>query len=93
MIKQALFSLAAGVVVVLAAGNLPTPTLGSGWIISEAHARFGRPLSPLSFAGAARRTTRRVYRRRAIYAPPVYAPAAGCYRAVDAYGRIYHRCP
>ncbi|MGB6924364.1 MAG: hypothetical protein WBE08_13020, partial [Methyloceanibacter sp.] len=31
----------------------------SGSLLSEAHARIGRPLTPLSYAGVARRTTRR----------------------------------
>ena len=34
---------------------------------SDAEARIGRPLTPLSYAGVARRTTRRVVRRSAIY--------------------------
>jgi hypothetical protein len=34
---------------------------------SDAEARIGRPLTPLSYAGVARRTTRRVVRRSTIY--------------------------
>jgi hypothetical protein len=68
-------------------------------LVTEAQARIGRPLTPLSYAGVARRTTRRaVYAGAAVgaaayAAPVVVAPAAACYRAVDAYGRIYTRCP
>ena len=54
--------------------------------ISQAEARVGRPLTPMSYAGVARRTTRRAVAVRAT----VYRP--GCIQAVDAYGRIYWRC-
>jgi hypothetical protein len=37
-------------------------------LASEAQARVGRPLTPLSYAGVARRTTRRVLRRGAAIA-------------------------
>jgi len=64
----------------------------SGTLISEAQARVGRPLTPMSYAGVARRTTRRaVATGAAVGAAAAYAP--GCYQAVDAYGRIYWRCP
>ena len=35
--------------------------------IGSAQARIGRPLTPLSYAGVARRTTRRAYRRSYYY--------------------------
>jgi len=68
----------------------------SGSLVATASARIGRPLTPLSYAGVARRTTRRavVYGSAvgaAYAAPVVVAPA--CVQAVDAYGRIYTRCP
>ena len=51
---------------------------------SQAHAIIGRPLTPMSYAGVARRTTRRAYRRGAYggayggaYAAPYAAPYAG----------------
>jgi hypothetical protein len=53
-------------------------------LMSEANARIGRPLTPLSYAGVARRTTRRAVR------PTTYG--AGCVQVVDAYGRIITRC-
>jgi hypothetical protein len=64
----------------------------SGSLLSQAQARVGRPLTPMSYAGVARRTTRRaVATGVAVGAAAAYAP--GCYQAVDAYGRIYWRCP
>lgn len=39
----------------------------AGLIVSDAEARVGRPLTPGSVAGVARRTTRRTIRRSAIY--------------------------
>jgi len=42
-------------------------SIEGGIVLSEAQARIGRPLTPLSYAGVARRTT-----RRAIYATSVY---------------------
>lgn len=65
-------------------------------LVSSAHAVIGRPLTPLSYAGVARRTTRRaVAVGAATAAPVVVAPAVvapACVQAVDAYGRIYLRC-
>nr|WP_246707656.1 hypothetical protein [Ensifer oleiphilus] len=70
-------------------GDLPTNE--TGYFISEAQARVGRPLTPVSYAGVARRTTRRTVAAGAAVGATVYAP--GCVQAVDAYGRIYYRCP
>jgi hypothetical protein len=36
-------------------------------VVAPAEARIGRPLTPLSVAGVARRTTRRIIRRSTIY--------------------------
>lgn len=46
-----------------------------GFLVPEVHAVIGRPMTPLSYAGVARRTT-----RRAIYATSVYRATlpAGC---------------
>jgi hypothetical protein len=49
-------------------------------IVPKAEARVGRPMTPVSVAGTARRTTRRVIRRGAYIA----AIPAGC-----AYGNYY----
>lgn len=49
---------------------------GSGPLLlggGEAHAVIGRPLTPMSYAGVARRTTRRAVYAGAYYRPPVYA--------------------
>ena len=49
------------------------PTNLPGSFFAEAEARVGRPLTPVSVAGVARRTTRRtVYATTAVYAAPVY---------------------
>lgn len=39
----------------------------TGQFMPEAEARIGRPWTPLSYAGVARRTTRRMIRRSMIY--------------------------
>jgi hypothetical protein len=71
----------------------------SGNLVSAASARIGRPLTPLSYAGVARRTTRRAYYGAAAagaVAGAAYGAAAtagsGCVQVTDAYGRIYTRC-
>jgi hypothetical protein len=65
----------------------------SGNLVTTASAVIGRPATPLSYAGVARRTT---YRAAAYGAATgaAYGAAAGsgCVQAVDAYGRIYTRC-
>ncbi len=87
----------------LASETLPTGSSAS-WTTS-AHAIIGRPLTPMSYAGVARRTTRRAFAYGAAMAPVVVAPAPvvvapppvvvspACYQAVDVYGRVYTRCP
>ncbi|WP_225766718.1 hypothetical protein [Inquilinus sp. Marseille-Q2685] len=63
-------------------------------LMTQAHARIGRPLTPLSYAGVARRTTRRaVAVGAATAAPVVVAPAPACVQVVNAYGQIIYRCP
>ena len=53
----------------LAADLLTDGLFNSGMLLkTEAEARIGRPFTPLSVAGVARRTTRRTIRRSAIYA-------------------------
>ena len=88
-----------GVLLVSDQASLTDP----GTLVTQAEARIGRPLTPMSYAGVARRTTRRaVYGAAAVgtaaavgaaaYAAPVVV-APTCYQAVDAYGRVYTRCP
>ena len=55
---------------------------------TEAEARIGRPLTPISVAGAARRTTRRVIRRTSVY---VATLPRGC-RTVVIEGATLHQC-
>ena len=62
--------------------------------VSTAQAIIGAPLTPLSYAGVARRTTRRTLAiGAAVAAPVVVAPRAGCMQAVNAYGQITYVCP
>lgn len=59
-----------------------------GFLVPEAQAVVGRPMTPISYAGVARRTT-----RRAIYATSVYRATlpAGC-RTVIIEGTTLHQC-
>ena len=63
-------------------------------LVSSAEARIGRPLTPMSYSGVARRTTRRAVAAGAVVGgAAVYAaPARTCTQAVDAYGRIVTVC-
>jgi hypothetical protein len=56
--------------------------------LNEAQARIGRPATPGSVAGVARRTTRRVIRRSTIYVPVL---PAGCVRT-SVNGAVIWRC-
>jgi hypothetical protein len=56
----------------------------------------GRPLTPMSYAGVARRTTRRavaVGAAGAAAAGAYYYSAPGCVQVVNSYGQIVQRCP
>jgi hypothetical protein len=63
-------------------------------LISEANAIIGRPLTPMSYAGVARRTTRRAVVGGAAVGVAVGAAAVAprCVQVADAYGRIVTRC-
>ena len=63
-------------------------TLEGGFLIKAAEARVGRPLTPVSYAGVARRTTRRRIRRTSIY---VAALPRGCTTVVIE-GATLHQC-
>jgi hypothetical protein len=73
-----------------------------GSLVTEAYAIIGRPLTPMSYAGVARRTTARavyaapVYAAPHVYAAPVYAApvyaAPACAQVVNAYGQIVTVC-
>lgn len=57
----------------------------------RAEARIGRPATPLSYAGVARRTTRRVT-RRAIAVGAATATTTRCTQVANAYGQVVTRC-
>jgi hypothetical protein len=74
-------------------GTSPVP---SEWSISKAEAVIGRPATPMSYAGVARRTTRRavaVGAAGAAAAGTYYYAAPGCVQVVNSYGQIVYRCP
>jgi hypothetical protein len=92
-----------GAAALLWSGQLPLD--GNTVLVSSAEARIGRPLTPMSYAGVARRTTRRAVVGGAVVggavaagavaagayaAPVVVAPA--CSQVADAYGRIVTVC-
>ena len=59
--------------IALGAGLIAAALVVDGWLpigvfVGEAQAVVGRPMTPASVAGVARRTTRRTIRRTAVYA-------------------------
>jgi hypothetical protein len=94
-VTQLVCAIAIGALFLSADDKMPSK---NGWM-TKADARIGRPLTPFSYAGVARRTTRRAVAvgaatRPMVVAPGavVIAPARRCVQAVDAYGRIITRC-
>jgi hypothetical protein len=67
--------------------------IGQG-LVSTSEARVGRPLTPMSYAGVARRTTRRaVYGTAAAAAAAgAYAVTPGCVQVANAYGQVVTKC-
>ena len=67
--------------------------VGSLGFVSTAHARVGRPLTPMSYAGVARRTTRRAIRRGAYIASIPAGCAYGTYYGYSLYhcGGVYYQ--
>jgi hypothetical protein len=62
--------------------------------VSTADAIRGRPLTPLSYAGVARRTTRRAVAVGAVAAPVVVVkPGPTCVQVVNSYGGVTYHCP
>ena len=83
------FAAAAGLAGMLVSDQKPSQ------LVSTAEAVIGRPLTPMSYAGVARRTTRRAAAVGAAGAAAYGAYGAygpGCYQVTDAYGRIVTRC-
>ena len=77
-------------------GAVPLDSRSS--LVSSAEARIGRPLTPMSYAGVARRTTRRAVTYGAAAGVAVgaaaYAARPGCVptQVADPYGRIVTVC-
>jgi hypothetical protein len=61
-------------------------------VLSEAEARVGRPLTPMSYAGVARRTTRRAVAVGAAAGAAGAYYGSSCVQVVDAYGQVTTRC-
>ena len=61
-------------------------------VFSEAQARVGRPLTPMSYAGVARRTTRRAVAVGAAAGAAGVYYGSSCVQVVDAYGQVTTRC-
>jgi hypothetical protein len=94
-VTTALLTTGAAVLALSWSGGSPTT---SGFM-SRAEAVRGRPLTPMSYAGVPRRTTRRAVAYGAAAgaagaaAASAYAyPPGGCAQVVDAYGRVVTRC-
>ena len=91
---RATLALSSAGAVLFWSGDTPHP---SDWSISSAEARVGRPATPMSYAGVARRTTRRSVAygaaAGAAAAGTYYYANPGCEQVVNAYGQIVYRCP
>jgi hypothetical protein len=61
-------------------------------LFSVAEARVGRPLTPMSYAGVARRTTRRAVAVGAAAGAAGAYYGSSCRQVVDAYGRVATVC-
>lgn len=62
-------------------------------LVDAAHAIIGAPATPLSYAGVARRTTRRaVVATSAVVATTTPAPPRQCSTRYDSYGRAVTTC-
>ena len=61
-------------------------------LVSASDARVGRPLTPMSYAGVARRTTRRAVAVGAAAGAAGAYYGSSCAQVVDAYGRVTTRC-
>jgi hypothetical protein len=66
-------------------------TIDGGSLLTEAQARVGRPMTPVSYAGVARRTTRRAVVAGAAAGGAYYG--SGCVQVVNAYGQMVYQCP
>lgn len=67
--KKSTFAMVALGLTLAIADLPPGGMLHGGSVIKEAHAVVGRPLTPVSAAGVARRTTRRMIVATSVYVP------------------------
>jgi len=74
--------------VLFVAGIAADAWLHLGVIVNDAEARIGRPATPASVAGVARRTTRRTIRRTSVY---VATLPRGC-TTIIVEGATLHQC-
>ena len=90
--SRRIITLAAAIVALVVGLSWSGTSVVNKGLFSEAQARIGRPLTPMSYAGVARRTTRRAVAAGAAVgaAGAYYAPS--CVQVVDAYGRVRMRC-
>ena len=87
-----IFAVAVGTVGLFWNGDI-SPDKRKGFV-STADAIRGRPLTPLSYAGVARRTTRRAVAVGAVAAPVVVVkPGPTCVQVVNSYGGVTYHCP
>ncbi len=87
MMKQTISTLTLGCVLASSV-FLAEVTLDGGFLIKDAEARLGRPLTPVSVAGVARRTARRTIVATSAY---VAALPSGC-TTVVVEGTTLHQC-
>jgi hypothetical protein len=90
-IRNIALAVATGFVVLFAADRVPQPDRDA--LVAVAEARIGRPATPMSYAGAARRTVRRGAYVAGAAAGAAAVYGSGCHQAVDGYGRVYTQCP
>jgi len=67
-------------------------SIATSGVFPEAQARVGRPLTPMSYAGVARRTTRRAVAVGAAAGAAGAYYGSSCAQVVDAYGQVVTRC-
>jgi hypothetical protein len=84
LLMRTAIAVSVGAVTLLWSGDVPLD--GQTALVSTAEARVGRPATPMSYAGVARRTTRRAV------AVGAAAGAAACYQVVNSYGQLTTVC-
>src|SRR5712671_1187728 len=81
---------AAGIGCLFVSDRISLTTLDS--LVTTADARIGRPATPMSYAGVARRTTARAVGVGVAVGAAAVVAAPRCRQVVDAYGRIVTVC-